>query len=245
MKTPLFLFPGLACNERLFATQRDGLNNILNVIIPEWVRPTSKDQVESFALRWAEYVWETYYSENALPANRQDPALGCYVGGHSFGGMCAPIVGEFLEKKGVKVHACFRFACADKPNDISWKWMFLGRALNIFPDGTWLTIKTFCRLRLFFTPKYTMSDAKREMYLQIIETPVRRSFHIVRMLYSWKRSKEHKFQFPTFCIRGKKDSVVPPQKRESEVILPHAGHGMCLTQGAKLNDFIRNFVMNT
>ncbi len=245
MKTPLFLFPGLACNERLFATQRDGLNNILNVIIPEWVRPTSKDQVESFALRWAESVWETYYSENARSENRQDPTLGCYVGGHSFGGICAPIVGEFLEKKGVKVHACFRFASADKPEDISWKWLILGRLLNIFPDGAWLTIKMFCFLRLRFTPENAISDAKKEMYRQIVETPVRRSFHVVRMMYSWKRNKERTFQFPMLCIRGKNDSVMPPKKRESEVILPHAGHGVCLTQGAKLNDFIRKFVMNT
>lgn len=242
MKKPFFLFPGLACNERLFAAQKYGLNNILKVIIPEWIRPTGKDQLETFALRWAADVWETYYSENALPENRLNPADGCYVGGHSFGGMVAPIAGEFFEKKGIPVYGCFRFASASTPEEIPEKWLILGRMLNVFPDGAWLTIKTFCYLKLIF-PLQKLTPLKEELYLQIVESPVRRSFHIVRMLYSWKGMEEKKYDFPVICIRGTNDSVLPSRNVSKDVILlPHAGHGMMMTQGAKLNDLIRNFI---
>ncbi|MDO4629347.1 MAG: alpha/beta hydrolase [Planctomycetia bacterium] len=245
MKTPLFLFPGLACNERLFTTQKFGLDNMLNVIVPAWIRPTSRDQIDTFALRWAEYLWETYYSENALPENRLDASLGCYVGGHCFGGMVAPFVGEYLDKKGVRVHGCFRFASADSRSDIPSKWRILGRMLNFFPDGAWLTIKAFCYFRLNYTGKIPTSQAKTELYQQVVESPVRRGFHVVRMLYSWNGEMKRSYNFPLLCIRGAKDTVIPPNPyaQGDIIVLPHAGHGMMVTQGAKLNDLIRNFVV--
>ncbi len=242
MKTPLFLFPGLACNERLYNAQKFGLDNILNVVVPDWIRPTGKDDVETFALRWAEHVWETYYSENVSEQNRLDPALGCYVGGHSFGGMVAPIVGNYLEQKGIPIHGCFRFASATVVDEIPTKWRIIGRLLNIFPDGSWLTIKTFCYLRLNFTSKKNRSIAKDELYQQIVETPVRRSFHIVRMLYSWKTRETRTYDFPILYIRGAQDTVIPPSPTTKAIVLPHAGHGMMMTQSAKVNDLIRKFV---
>lgn len=245
MKTPLFLFPGLACNENLYTAQKYGLENIVNVIVPPWIRPTSKDQLHSFALRWAEFVWETYYSEKALPENRQNPALGCYIGGHSFGGALAPIIGEFLESKGIKIHGCFQMASPSKAQDIPSKWRWLGRFLNIFPDGTWLLIKTFCYLRIRFSSRQRFSHEKEVFYRQVVASPARRSFHVVRMIYSWKEEKqEHKYNFPMLRVRGGNDSLCPPSKNYEAVILPHSGHGMMLTQSAKLNDLIRNFIFS-
>lgn len=242
MKTPLLLFPGLACNERLYTAQKYGLDNILNVIVPDWIRPTGKDEVESFALRWAEAVWNTYYSENASEENRLDPALGCYVGGHSFGGMVAPIVGNYLQQKGIQIHGCFRFATATVVDEIPTKWRIIGRLLNIFPDGSWLTIKTFCYLRLNFSSKKNRSQLKDELYQQIVESPVRRSFHVVRMIYSWKNHEQKTYDFPILYIRGAQDTVIPPNPKLNAIVLPHAGHGMMMTQSAKVNDLIRKFV---
>jgi len=242
-KRPLFLFPGLACNERLYETQRFGLANDLNVIVPEWIQPHGYDQLDSFALRWAEAVWETYYSPNAKPENRQDPTIGCCVGGHSFGSAIAPFVGTFLQERGVKVHCCFRFSTIDVAKDIPSRWIYLMRFMNIFPDGAWFTIKTYCRIRLKFLNDANSSAAQKTVYLQVVESPVRRSFHVVRMLYSWKGNANRKWDFPIYKIHGGKDSVVPVRPEYNyDVILPRAGHGMMLTQGAKLNDLIREYV---
>lgn len=245
MKPPFFLFPGLSCNERLFETQKFGLDNRLDVIIPDWIRPTGSDGIETFSLRWAEFIWENYYSESARPENRLDPALGCWVGGHSFGGIVAFFVGKYLEEKGVKVHTCFRFASPDEPTNISAKWLYLGRFMNLFPDGAWLTIKSFCFLWLCLFSGRDLLRAREKMYRQVVESPVRRNFHLVRMLYSWRDQIDWRADFQVIVVRGTEDSVIPFDKsllNTNVVVLPHAGHGMMVTHGGKINDLIRKFI---
>ncbi len=245
MKPPFFLFPGLSCNERLFETQKFGLDNLVEVIIPEWIPPTASDQIDTFSLRWAEFIWEKYYSENARSENRLDPSLGCWVGGHSFGGIAALIVGKYLEEKGVKVHACFRFASPDQRTDIAVKWLYLGRFMNLFPDGAWLTIKAFCFSWLWLFSGQDYVRAREKMYRQVIESPMRRNFHVVRMMYSWRKKIEVSCNFKVVIIRGTEDSVIPFNKsslNSNVIVLPHAGHGMMVTHGGKINDLIRKFV---
>ena len=247
MKRPFFLFPGLSCNERLFEAQKFGLDNLVTVIVPRWIRPTNQDQIDSFSLRWAQHVWEEYYSENVLPEKRLDPSLGCYVGGHCFGGIVALIVGQYLEEKGVKVHRCFRFTSADHRQDFSNKWLFLGRVMNILPDGAWLAVNIFCSFSLYFfaSARYDQVHAREKMYRQVIESPARRNFHVVRMIYSWKKKLNTVCNFPIIMVRGTKDSVIPFNKlkvNSNFIVLPHAGHGMMVTHSAKVNDLIRKFI---
>ncbi|MDO4570767.1 MAG: alpha/beta hydrolase [Planctomycetia bacterium] len=236
MKIPLILFPGLACTQRLFAPQKEGLDDIANVIVPDWVEPSRADSLQMFASRWGAAVWERYFASGLLSADD-----GCFVGGLSFGGMVSPLVGKLLHDKGVHVHGAIRlatFRCGDEiPERFRWIWS----SLNLFPGGGWYVSKIYCALVLRSLGG-RLSFARREVYQQVLESPARRSIEVVRMLAQW-RGAEPIFDFPILQIHGARDMLLPIRYTSPQITIPRAGHCLTLTQPSEVNEAIREFLL--
>ena len=234
MKTPLFLFPGLACTERLFFPQRDGLADILEIIVPEWIEPEPREPLDEFALRWAQSVWEKYFAEN--PEFARD---GCFVGGLSFGGMVSPTIGRFLSEKGVRVLGCLRLATFRCGDEIPERFRLIWHAMNFLPNGGWFSVKIFCRLAMILFGK-VMSRARFETYQQVLDSPARRCIRVVRMLYTW-RGAEKPADFPILQIHGTRDRLLPIRFTHPDIRIPNANHCLTLTHPELVNEKIREF----
>lgn len=228
---PFFLFPGLACTERLFAPQKDAWSDWVEVIVPPWVEPCREETLDAFARRWAEAVWETYFVSGKYPREE-----GCYVGGLSFGGMIAPIVGEFLMARGVRVKYAFRISTVRCGDEIPPFHRILWRLLHFFPGGGWYPAKIFCWLVLQLFPRQ-ISFARREVYQQVLDTPVERCRQVVRMLSAW-HSPLQEYPFPFFQIHGEDDSLLPLKYTSPDVVLKRAGHCLTLTRSEEVNQLI-------
>lgn len=238
MKTPFFLFPGLACTERLFALQKNAWCDWVEVIVPPWIEPRTEETLDGFARRWAEAVWEVYFASGQYPLKG-----GCYVGGLSFGGMVAPIVGEFLADRGVKVKYAFRISTVRCGDEIPPRHRILWRLLNRFPGGGWYSAKMFCWLMLRLGGR-RLSFARREVYQQVLETPVSRCRQVVRMLATW-RSPLREYPFLFFQIHGEKDSLLPLKYTFPDVVLKRAGHCLTLTRDKEVNQLIGTILQTT
>ena len=82
-----------------------------------------------------------------------------------------------------------------------------------------------------------MTWARREVYQQVIDTPCRRGFHVVRMIYTWRGSAQE-YAFPILHIHGGKDSLLPMKYTKPDVVIPKGGHCLPLTFGRRLNEII-------
>jgi len=186
---PFFLFPGLACTERLFEPQKEGLAPVCRVCVPAWTEPAAGECLRDFARRWGEAVWRAYYSPEVPESERLDPAAGCFVGGLSFGGMCAPFAGEVLEEHGVRVFACFGLATIQDGTQLPRSSRFLWRTVNFLPCGGWGLLKVLCGASLkCFSRRFSMP--RRETYLQLLESPCRRSHRVLRMIVGTSAKNE-------------------------------------------------------
>ncbi|MDO4575108.1 MAG: hypothetical protein Q4D98_07830 [Planctomycetia bacterium] len=232
MNVPFFLFPGLACNARLFSFQKQGLAPLCDVIVPEWLEPNGRETLPEFAMRWEESVWQTYFENGPYALEN-----GCFIGGLSFGGMVAPIVGERLHTRGVPIHQCFRIStvrCGDEtPNHLRWLW----RSLNLLPGGGWNMAKLVAWFFLHYSGK-NASFARREVHRQVLESPVLRCKNVLRMLCAW-HAPLREYPFPIFQIHGRDDSLLPLRYTHPDVVFDHAGHCLTLTRSEKLNDTLR------
>ena len=236
---PFFLFPGLACTERLFEPQKEGLAPVCRVCVPAWTEPSAGEPLRDFARRWGEAVWRAYYSPEVPESERLDPAAGCFVGGLSFGGMCAPFAGEVLEEHGVRVFACFGLATIQDGTQIPRSSRFLWRTVNFRPCGGWGLLKVLCGASLkCFSRRFSMP--RRETYLQLLESPCRRSHRVLRMIVGWRDGRAE-YSFPRIHIHGQRDMLLPLRKLERESVsrILDAGHLLTLTRPAEVNDFLK------
>ena len=240
---PLFLFPGLACTERLFVPQAEELAQVCRVIVPEWTEPKAGESLRDFARRWGEAVWSAYYSPEVPDLERLDPADGCFVGGLSFGGMCAPFVGRVLQEHGVRVFACFGLATIQDGTQIPRFSRFLWRMVNFLPCGGWGLLKVLCGLSLkFFDSRFSMP--RRETYLQLMESPCRRSHRVLKMIVGWRDTWEE-YGFPRLHIHGWRDMLLPLRKLERERVyrVLDAGHLLTLTRPKEVNLFLKKEIL--
>ncbi len=235
---PFFLFPGLACTERLFEPQKEGLLQVCRVCVPAWTEPSADEPLRDFARRWGESVWTAYYSPEVPESERLDPAAGCFVGGLSFGGMCAPFAGEVLEEHGVRVFACFGLATIQDGTQIPRFSRFLWRMVNFLPCGGWGLLKVLCGASLkCFSRRFSMP--RRETYLQLLESPCRRSHRVLQMIVGWRDGRAE-YGFPRIHIHGRRDMLLPLRKLEREGVscILDAGHLLTLTRPREVNDFL-------
>jgi pimeloyl-ACP methyl ester carboxylesterase len=78
MNRPLYMFPGLAADARLFAPQQSQLPEL---VTPAWLSPTTRETLESYAQRMAEALMQQ--------RSRSGTTGAFLIGGFSFGGQVA------------------------------------------------------------------------------------------------------------------------------------------------------------
>ena len=242
MQIPFFLFPGLACTQRLFSPQREGLSDICRVIVPDWVEPLPKEDLRTFARRWGESVFVKYFSQNDNHPKAFNPSDGCFVGGLSFGGMCAPYIGEFLEEHGIKVLACFNLATIQGGSQIPTISRLLWQSINMLPFGGWKFLQLLCFVSLKLRGKH-YSMPRRETYLQLLESPARRCHRVLQMISHWRDIPQN-YTFPQIHIHGKHDVLLPLSKLDqTDIFILNAGHLLTLTHIDEVNDILRTEIV--
>lgn len=240
-KIPFFLFPGLTCTDRIFRPQKDALSDLCEVIVPDWIEPRRGERLEDFARRWGESVWQNHFSQNARPESQLDPEMGGFIGGLSFGGMVFPFAGDVLRKHGVPIHAGLRISTVRYGKQIPASFCFWWNSLCLLPFGGWNFVRLLCALSLKLFPQ-SLSFARRETYLQILESPAIRSKRVLRMIAGW-REDECTHDFPILQLHGLRDRLLPLRLVEApEVQILDAGHEMTLTRPEEVNRFLRGFL---
>lgn len=221
----LILFPGLACTDRLFVLQKEALAE-LDVIVPRWVLPDSRETLEEFAVRWAQVVEQEYLA----------PGESCYVGGLSFGGMVAPTVGDYLQSRGFDVRSCFLLATVQCGQEIPSPSRLLWKAIDWLPQGGWGLLNRLARFELWRRGK-KITFAAKVVFQDLIDSPCERSRNVLRLICSW-RSKPKEHSFPVWSLHGSYDCLLPRYCVHPDETIPRAGHCLSLTHPDRVNDFI-------
>jgi len=241
LEIPFFLFPGLACNARLFEPQKNALRELCRVIVPDWIEPRRGETLQDFARRWGEETWKTYYGPDAAENQRLNPEIGCFTGGLSFGGMVSPFVSDVFHEHGLKVHKNVRISTVLYGNQIPAARRFWWSVSSKLPFGGWNFVKILCWLPRLLRGK-GLPAARVEMVKQIFESPSARCREVVRMIANW-REEERPHDFPSVQIHGTRDRLIPFSCVDSrEVLRLNAGHIMTLTQAEEVNALLREIL---
>ncbi len=237
-KIPLFLFPGLACTQELYLPQIENLGDSLRIIVPEWLEPLAGESMEEFSARWGELIWNRYFS----PASESDNFIDgeFYLGGLSFGGMIAPIIGDYLNSRGKTPGGCLIMAFVLSGAEIPVLSKIVWRAFSCLPYGGWGLAKSALRLLLAFRAKNKSHSLQTE-YKMMCQSPWLRNRNVLRMIYQWKYVLP-KHVFPIRHLHGTRDCLLPIRYTQPDVIIPDAGHCLSLTRPEATNDFIRHCV---
>lgn len=224
VRVHVFLFPGLACDGRLFQYQISSLTRQGYVVkSPAWIEPEKKETLEDFSLRWAQSVMDTYGDTET-----------CYVGGLSFGGMVAPYIGEYFQEHGWNVQGCFRISTFRSGVEIPWNVRAILRFLYLtFPVSARLI-----KLNAWIWGKmypHRISSNQQTVYAQLLDSPNHRLYHVLRMLYQW-RSPPREYSFPIWQIHGLYDRLLPVGYTRPDEVIP-TGHCMTLTRPEDVTAF--------
>ena len=229
----LILFPGLACDERLFASQKESLKDIADVIVPEWVEPQRSEDLKTFALRWAEEVYGNYFDGKDGAGEKT-----CYIGGLSFGGMVVPYIGNYLIQRGVDVRGCFLLASVRGGTELPPVSRFFWKASLLLPCGGWRLIRIWVKMLIWIlgnkNPPFT-----EQVLSPIADSPVRRNYDVLRMICSWQDAPAE-YPFPIWHLHGSADKQLPVRYTHPDEIINGAGHIIALTRSKEVNQFIRD-----
>lgn len=228
----LFLFPGLGCTEDLFVLQKQTLSDVVDVVVPNWTEPVKGETLKEFALRWAADVYKQYFDpENGATEN------ACYVGGLSFGGMVAPIIGGYLLERGVDVKGCFLLASIRGGTEIPAFSRFLWKLSCLSPNGNWKLVTLWARFTKWIRGK-RISFLAQNVLNQLIDSPVQRSHNVLKMICAW-RNKPMDYPFPIWHLHGSADRLLPVRCTHPDEIVKGAGHVLTLLCPEEVNRFIR------
>ena len=228
----LLLFPGLGCTEDLFVLQKQALGDVVDVVVPNWTEPVKGEKLKEFALRWAADVYKQYFDPESGATEKV-----CYVGGLSFGGMVAPIIGGYLVERGVDVKGCFLLASIRGGTEIPPVSRAIWKIACWPPYGHWPLVKLRVRLQMWLLGKH-IAFGPQKILEQLIESPIPRSYNVLKMICAWRDPPED-YPFPIWHLHGSDDSLLPVRYTHPDEIVKGAGHILSLLYPEEVNQFIR------
>jgi alpha-beta hydrolase superfamily lysophospholipase len=250
---PIFLFPGLAADKRLFAPL---LPHVPTIRTPGWLAPQRKEPLERYAVRMAQVVrkdLDRLDAEHAkAPRTRLRPSERYFLGGFSFGGQVA------LEM----VHALF-----PKPAGLLLICGVRGRhqLLPAFHRQQRLgaIIPGFLQRPLF--GPYARHFAKQEK-LDAPATDLLVSMAkandpdflkwsawacshwqgtprgIIASTHTLQPARDETYDIPIHHLHGEHDSIIPDVRHEATTTLAGARHLITLTHATRVSDWMRDIV---
>lgn len=212
---PLILFSGLAADSNVFAPQRIEFPQL---IVPEWPIPTRDDNLESYAERIA-----------ATLVNIPQPIIG----GASFGGIVALHVAKYLTPSAVLLIGSVR-----SPEELP-KWIRFARPLRYLLPVLPVKLLQLAMIPLTFKMMANISPLLPELSRQFVKANPRVFKWSLSQMLRWKKMVE-----PCCVIRqihGSHDSILPVRNTFPDRLVA-GGHVITLTNGAEVNDFIRDAI---
>lgn len=255
---PIFLFPGLAADKRLFQPVERFIPSIRT---PGWLAPYRGETIESYAPRMAQVVRKDLdrldEAHAKVPRTRLRPSDRYFIGGFSFGGQVA------LEM----VHALF-----PKPAGIILLCGVRGR--HQFTPAFFRQQKLSSLVPSFVQKPmygpYAAHFAKQEQLdaagtLLLVQMAKANDPGFLkwstRACAHWKGTPrgiiashhtlqpasddpaESRYEIPIHHIHGERDRIIPDVKREATYTIPNAKHLITLTHAQLVADWLREIVL--
>jgi pimeloyl-ACP methyl ester carboxylesterase len=227
----LILLPGLACDRRLFSAQRE---RFPQMVVPDWPSVAgSTPDARAFAQRcWDEW---TVGEQPALPADR--PYL---LGGTSSGGIIAMEIAWLAQRLGKPPAAVLLISSCRS-------WQAVPRWYGRWSDWSaklpkWIASNLFERRHVTHSPRAETAGAAAA---QLIEAMYQSANWqdlqwFSRLMATWRREEADvaSAPFPIHQLHGRLDSLLPKPSPQHATLLLDAGHWMCATHAATVNNWI-------
>lgn len=207
---PLFLFPGMGADARMFAPIRSALPQL---VTPDWIAPQRSESLVSYARRLADTI---------------DPGRPCFVGGASFGGVIALEMSVALQAR-----ACFLIGSMRSPRGLPWKL----KGLRPLAPLTGLLRLTAWYLPPLAGAAF--GPQARGVAQQLVDADAHFLRWAAGAILKWKPSPEVD-DIRVFQIHGGRDRVLPARLAQPDHVISNAGHVLSVTHPAATAEFLLN-----
>ncbi|MCE9560830.1 MAG: alpha/beta hydrolase [Planctomycetes bacterium] len=208
--TAFLLLPGMAAEERLFASQMLAFPNLR---VPRWIAPLPNESLRAYAARLASVV---------------DPGRPCIVGGASFGGIVALEMSLHL-----RTVACVLIGSVRSPAEFSWRWRLLRPLVYLGPDQIGWLAGLLVWVGKRWLPRGT---ARRLERLSRPEAAFVR--WALCAVLRWQPSPTVK-HVRVFHIHGEADRTLPVELTRPDEVVPGGSHALSLFNAGEVNVFLR------
>jgi len=212
----LILFPGMACDERLFSPQR---RHGLQFESPRLPHPTDGEDLPAYAARVA-----------------RELVLGngpCVLGGASFGGMLACEVASRCDCR----HVILIGSCRSSAAIPGWNWALFWSA-KLFPDAVIRPLAKPTTRLMARTER--ISREHRQLILEMCQDmPISLVRRQAAMILGWRNPS--RVDCPVHQIHGRRDHMIPLAWVQADEVIPDGGHFINLTHPAEVTRFISRY----
>jgi alpha-beta hydrolase superfamily lysophospholipase len=250
---PVFLFPGLAADKRLFAPLEPHLHTIRT---PGWLAPRPKEPIEAYAVRMAQVVRKDLdrldADHAAKPRTRRRPSERYFLGGFSFGGQVA------LEM----VHALFPkpagviLLCGVRGTHQLLPAFHRQQKLGAIIPGI-LQRPLFGPYARHFAKQEGLDDAATNLLVSMAKDNdpdflkwsawACAKWHgtprgIIASVHTLQPKRDETYDIPIHHLHGEHDTIIPDVKREATTTLQGAKHLITLTHPKPVADWLRDII---
>ena len=228
-KIQLLMLPGLACDERLFAAQRE---RFPEMIVPEW--PDLSESIRD-PKEFAQRCWNAWTTGAVFAADQ--PYI---LGGTSVGGIVAVELAWLAHQLGKPPAAVLLISSCRS-------WQAVPRWYGRWADWSsklpkWIASKLFTRRQII---QSIASDGANSQTAQLVEAMYQSADWqqiqmLARLMATWRRDEAdaNNAPFPIHQLHGRLDSLLPKPSPKLATLLLDAGHWMPATHADTVNNWI-------
>jgi pimeloyl-ACP methyl ester carboxylesterase len=229
--TTILLFPGLAADQRLFASLRTPLPG-LNV--PAFITPTQGESLESYAQRLTPTL------APLIPSGHSP----WYLGGFSFGSQLAQEIVAHLQASGLRAPSGLILLCGVRGRHQILPRFVRQQKLGALVPG-WIAKRIYGPYARHFARQCGLDPAQTHLLVSMARDNdpafLRWSAHACA---HWKGTPRLN-GLPILHIHGERDDIIPDPRREATMTLAGAGHLITLTHAAVVAEAIQRFIEET
>jgi len=263
LPSPIYLLPGLAADENLFAPlMAPGPALVPGITVPRWIVPISADgqpeTLESYAARMADALFahlpiatgtgtDTGTGAGNFTTGGFTPGAFT-LGGFSFGGMVAMEMAAHLASRyGRKANSVVLMCGVRSPLQFTTNFAIqqkLGAAVPGF-----IQRPLYGPYARSFARKCNLSPAHTQLLVRMAKANDPKFLKwSARACMSWRAQSEQRlaeFNIPVRHIHGARDAIIPPPpagEPQPDVLLPDAGHLITFSHPNEVADAMRRWM---